>query len=239
MPRSASCFCVSVARRSATRCRCLLNSAAACRSCPIHLGQLRVDALQVVFLLLQATLLLVEADAVDDQLVDGPAILALQPAEELQAQLDLVEPFGVGLPALAEMSQRTGEVLHLGVHCLQPANHFLQARIERRPRLRLALQLAQPFDDRAVLVVQLGGSERGELLAGSGRGPAVRVRGSARRPRPAPGLPHPARRARSAAATVRAGAAVVRPTSVCCRRRSSRTRSASVTYFWRGASSRP
>src|SRR5262249_28644806 len=110
MPRSARCFCTSVTNRRAPLCRRPLRRPPGPAQAPDHLRHFGLDGGALVFRPLQPLLQPVQRRAVGDQLLQAPAVLGLQPAEQLQAVLDLLAPRRVGLPAVPQAPEGFGQV---------------------------------------------------------------------------------------------------------------------------------
>ena len=144
--------------------------------------------------------------AAGGQVVGGAAEPGGQPAVEGQPRLDLLEPGGVVVPALAEVAQAVGDLAGLVGQPSRSAAASASSGDRAGERLERAGDPLEHLLGRAVGLVEQGvalGGGRAELL---GVGQAVRLAGQLVVLAGAGGRRRPARRARIRAGPARAGA---------------------------------
>ena len=120
-------------------------------------AQCRVDAGEVVLLLLKLGFLRVERVAIRDQFVRRLAVARLELLQERDALLDLLQPVGVGLESLGEVAAGVGEVFDFRAAALRAADSLPRASGRTPPSLCASLMsFAEHFGHRALVVDQPG-----------------------------------------------------------------------------------
>ena len=106
--------------------------------------------------------------AMRNRLLERPAVLALEPLDQRQAILDLLQSSGRRVDAVREIAQREGEVLELRLDAVAGVEVRREARIDGRQLADALPHVAERGERRAFVVVQLGVAFAAQPLNGVG-----------------------------------------------------------------------